>query len=78
MSAPSKAAAAPFKKPWPTTVKDADMERVLERLDRIIRDVEQVCDHIAERLGVDLTESGGDTEEESSGDEVDSVKPFKA
>nr|WAE42656.1 MAG: hypothetical protein [Cressdnaviricota sp.] len=54
-------AGAPFKPPakiWPT-VKDADLERLLERLDRILRDVEQVADHIAERLGVELTESEG-------------------
>lgn len=64
------AAKAQFKQPWSTTpVKDADLERILERLDRIIRDVEQVCDHIAERLGVDLTEEG-DTEEYSTDEEV--------
>jgi len=65
-SAPSKQAAAPFKPPykkatanaWPT-VRDADLERLLERLDHIIRDVEQVADHIAERLGIDLTDTEG-------------------
>lgn len=74
MNGNSKAAAAPFKKPWPIPIKDADLERLLERLDRILRDVEQVADIVADRLGVDLTENGGDTEEEDSEDEVDSQK----
>lgn len=48
------AAAKVLSKPWPTVTKDADLERILERLDRIARDVELVCDHIAEKLGLDL------------------------
>lgn len=71
MVLPTTAAKAPFKKPWPIPVKDADLERLLERLDRIIRDVEQVADIIADRLGVDLTANGGDTEEEDSEEELD-------
>jgi len=70
MSSASNAAKAPFKKPWPI-IKDADLERLLEKLDRIIRDVEQVADAIADRLGVDLTENGGDTEEDSEEEEED-------
>jgi len=54
------------KKTWPSTVKDADMERLLERLDRIARDVEQVSDHIAEKLGIDLTDVDTETEEDCS------------
>lgn len=52
----STLAAAPFKPPATcrTPVKDADLERILERLDRIIRDVGPVIDHIAEKLGLDL------------------------
>jgi len=65
MSSASNAAKAPFKKPWSSGVpiKDADLERLLEKLDLIIKDVEQVADHIANRLGVELSEDGGDTEE---------------
>jgi len=74
MNGNSKAAAAPYKKPWPIPIKDADLERLLERLDRIIRDVEQVADIVAERLGVDLTENGGDTEEDESDEEEHSQK----
>lgn len=71
----TKAAAAPFKAPykktWPIPIKDADLERLLERLDHIIRDVERVADIVATRLGVDLTENGGDTEEDDSEEEED-------
>jgi len=77
MNGYTKGASAPFKKPWPI-LKDADLERLLERLDRIIRDVEQVADAIADRLGVDLTENGGDTEEDDSEEEEPSVKQLEA
>jgi len=74
MNGPSKAAAAPFKKPCHTAVpiKDADLERLLEKLDLIIKDVERVADIVADRLGVDLTENGGDTEEYDSDEQSDS------
>lgn len=67
-SKPSPAARAPYKRPWPTStpLKDADLERILERLDRIGRDVEASCIRICERLGVALH---GDTEEEDSDSE---------
>lgn len=47
-------------------VKDADLERLMERLDRIARDVELVADSIADRLGVT---SDQDTEEYDEEDE---------
>ncbi|AXH77204.1 MAG: S-methyltransferase subunit G [Cressdnaviricota sp.] len=64
----------PVKKACLIPTKDADLERLLERLDRITRDVEQVADHIAERLGLELSDDGGDTEELDSEEEVDSEK----
>lgn len=58
MNGASNAACAPYKKPWlthgATPIKDADLERILEKLDHIVSAVEQVMDHIAERLGLDL------------------------
>lgn len=45
--------AKPYAKTWSTPIRNADMERLLERLDRIIRDVEQVADAIAEKLGLE-------------------------
>jgi len=73
---------APFKPPaslpkstppCPIPTKDADLERLLEKLDHIASDVERVSVHIAERLGLDLDDDGeesGDTEElEDSSDE---------
>lgn len=56
---------------WATDTKDADIERILERLDRIIKDAEQVMDAIVDRLGLDI-DDGGDTEEYST-DEEDGV-----
>lgn len=38
---------------WPMRLKDADMERILERLDRLIRDVVPVIEDIEKRLGVE-------------------------
>lgn len=80
MQQPTAQAKGPYKPPyqkkaWSTPVKDADMERLLERLDRIARDVESVADAICEKLGIDpatedVSEDGGDTEElEDSPDE---------
>lgn len=54
-------------KPWHTDLKDANMERMLEELDRIASAVELVQGVICEKLGVeldeDIDESDGDTEE---------------
>lgn len=52
----STAVTAPFKPPCrtDTIVKGADMERILERLDRIINDVGPLMEVIAEKLGVDI------------------------
>jgi len=56
----STAAKASFKphvkKACGIPIKDADLERLLERLDRISRDVEQLVEPILERLGIDDTE----------------------
>jgi len=57
----AKKTAQPFTnaktgKPWPMPLKDADMERILERLDRIIRDVGPLIDHIENRIGKVETE----------------------
>ncbi len=57
-------------KAWQAT-RDADMERLLERLDRIARDVELASDAIAERLGVTLADTEEDTDEESDQSEED-------
>jgi hypothetical protein len=56
-----KAANPPYKKPWPTPIKDADLERLLEKLECISNDVEWAVDAICERLGV--------TEEDVTSDE---------
>jgi len=86
MNPPSDTAKGPFKPPYdskkrpcPTAtvtripVRDADMERLLERLDRIGRDVEQLAVAIADRLGLDLEEcSSGEDDSEPDTDEVDS------
>lgn len=75
IKAATPAARAQFKQPWPTTVKDADLERILERLDRIIRDVEPLIAHLCDRLGIDMED--GDTEELSDTDEEASENESK-
>lgn len=60
---------APFKspvKPCAIPVKDSDLERILEKLDLILKGVGQLADHIAERLGIDLTDVDTDEEEDSN------------
>jgi len=47
---------------WPTGVKERDVERILQRLDAIVRDVEQVLIPVEEMLGIqdlDLDQGGG-------------------
>lgn len=48
-------------------VKDADLERLLERLDRMQREVEAIADLVAERLGVDLDADSTEEDEEEEG-----------
>lgn len=57
------------KRGWSTVgpLKDAELERVLERLDAIVRLVEPLAAHIEERLGVLDTET--EEEQEDSDDE---------
>lgn len=58
----------PPKKIWATNasapLRASDLERLLERVDRIGREVEQVADLVAERLGIPVEDQ--DTEEEES------------
>lgn len=66
---PSAAFKPPYKqgkKPWHTDLKDADLERMLEKLECIATDVESAVDVILERLGVE--DIGGSTDEEEEGD----------
>lgn len=45
---------------WATPLKDGDLERILERLDRIVREVGPIVESIEQRLGVDLDQEGTD------------------
>lgn len=48
-----RTASGQFKKPWPTPSK-GEAERLLGRLDAIIRGVEPLCEAIAKYLDVDV------------------------
>lgn len=69
---PVRPPSAPFKppytkpKPWHIDLKDADLERMLEKLECISNDVELAVEAILDHLGVE--DSEGSDEEAEEGD----------
>lgn len=63
------------RKPWHMDLKDADLERMLEKLEAIANDVELAVDAICERLGEQ--EDDEDTEEEEPSSPVSKVSSRK-
>lgn len=63
---PTKPNNPPYKKPWSTGVRDADLERLLEKLECIANDVELAVDAICERLGVTEDDDSTDGDEDDS------------
>lgn len=53
----------PPKKAWHIDLKDADLERMLEKLECISNDVESAVDAILDRLGVEEEDASTDEEE---------------
>jgi len=65
----------PFKKPWSSSAK-SDVERLLERLDRISRDVESCVEAVLEHLGIedqDTDDLDLSTDEDGSEEDLESA-----